>query len=126
MPETTYLELVEGHGVEPDAIHDPKTGLIIPNEKAGEPAPLANIGVNIPMPVMVGKDVLTDVSKVVIRPSESIAPGDALASRIIPGTRIVETQSPAVASLLLDTGAYAVCDPPARHVAKAKTQEASA
>lgn len=123
MSDTTYLELVEGVGAEPTHLHGTK-GLIVPNPKAGDPAPLTAIGVNIPMPTMSGKDVVTDVQKVVIRQAEQIG-DNPLASRIIPGTRIVETTHPAVVNVLVDTGHYAVCDPPAKHAPKpAKPEEA--
>lgn len=104
--ETIYLELVEGVGVEPPFTRDPKTGLEIPNDKAGEPQPLTHIGIQIPVPTMVGKDVIDTTAKAYIEQARAIDPKDPVQSRIIPGTRIVETTAPAVVNLLLETGHY--------------------
>lgn len=115
MSETTFLELVEGVGVESDYVVDPKTGLEIPNEKAGEPAELKEVGFQIPMPTQVGDDIVFTTSRVAVTPKPGIDPEDPLASRIIPGTRTVETNAPAVVAQLLETGHYRLADPPGSH-----------
>jgi hypothetical protein len=112
MSDSTYLELVEGVGVEADFTRHHKTGLDIPNPKAGEPAPLCEIGIQIPVAVRIGNDVGTTTRSVQIKPLDSIDPDDPVASRIIPGTRIVETHAPAVVNVLVETGHYRQCDPP--------------
>lgn len=111
MSNTTYLELVEGVGVEPD-FHHRENGLAVPNPKAGDPAELREIGIRIPVPTMVGNEVINDARTVRIKPAPQIDPKDTLKSRIIPGTRVIETQAPAVVNALVSTGHYRVCDAP--------------
>jgi hypothetical protein len=112
MSETTFLELVEGVGPESDFVVDPKSGLEVPNPKAGEPAELKAIGFQIPLPTQVGDDIVYTTSKVEVGPADAIDPENPVASRIVPGTRIVETNAPAVVNALLETGHYQLCDPP--------------
>lgn len=114
MSETTYLELVEGVGMESEFLHeiDPKTGEYKRNPKAGQPAPLCEIKIPIPIPVMAGKEVVVTTRTVDIKPLERIDPDDPLEARIIPGTRIVETHAPEVVNRLVETGHYQVCDQP--------------
>jgi hypothetical protein len=125
MSETTFLELVEGVGPESDFIVDPKSGLEVPNPKAGQPGELKAIGFQIPLPVKVGKDIVYTTSKVEVGPADAIDPDNPVSSRIIPGTRIVETNAPAVVNALLETGHYQQCDPPAQQK-KGKGGEAAA
>lgn len=111
MSKLTYLRLRDHVGLEAAFRVDPKTGLEVPNPKAGQPAPLNNVGFQIPMPVMVGKEVGTTTSRATLYPSEELDPN--LRARIIPGTRIVEAEHPAVIDVLVGTGFYEQCDPPA-------------
>lgn len=114
MPESTFLELVEGVGVESDFLHkQDKNGLWVPNPKAGQPAPLTHIGVTVPVPTKIeGGDVIQTTRQVGIDPAPHIDPDDPIASRIIPGTRIVETHAAPVVEVLLSTGNYVQVDPP--------------
>jgi hypothetical protein len=122
MSETTFLELLEGVGPESAFIVDPKSGLDVPNPKAGEPAPLTSVGVKIPFPTMVGKDVAEEQRTAEIVPLPEIDPDwkarpvkddtQVLAcARIIPGTRIVETNAPPIVAALLASH-WQECDPP--------------
>lgn len=104
-----YLKLRDDVGVEPSHVVN-EAGVEIPNERAGDPAPLNNIGIQIPMPTMIGKDVGTTTVRAAIEQSDTLpAP---LRARIIPGTRIVETDAPAVINLLTQTGQYELIDAP--------------
>ncbi|MGH2878952.1 MAG: hypothetical protein ACRDK4_05010 [Solirubrobacteraceae bacterium] len=124
MSQTTYLELVEGVGVEPTHVRDPKTGEEKPHPKAGEPAPINHIGFQVPIPTMVEGELVMQTAAVTISQEPSIDPDNPVASRIIPGTRIVETNAPAVVNALLERGDFRLCDPPAKHHPKAKSEEA--
>ncbi len=112
MSETTFLELLDHVGIEPSYRHHPDTGEIEENPSAGEPGPLVEIGVQIPVPVMVGSDVGTETRTAPIQQHESLAEAGEIKARIIPGTRIVETTAPAVVNVLISTGHYQQCDPP--------------
>lgn len=112
MPDLMYLELLDEHGVETSHIVDPDTGHEVKNPRAGQPAPLNNIGIQVPVPVMVGDDVAMTTSRVPILVANEL--DELLGARIIPGTRIVETITPAVVNVLMDTGHYRRCDPPER------------
>ena len=121
MSQTTFLELVEGVGVETSHVVDPATGAEIENPRSGEPAPLSHIGFQVPMPTMLDNgEIGITTAPVAIEPAAAIDPDNLIASRIIPGTRIVETNAPAVVATLVDTGHYRVCDPPAPKTTKAK------
>lgn len=109
MPELTYLKLRDDAGIAPSHIVNDK-GLEVPNPRAGELDPLNNIGIQIPMPTMIGTEVGMTTRRVAIEPGAELA--DPLRARIIPGTRIVETDMPQVVNLLVATGDYARCDPP--------------
>lgn len=111
MSELTYLTPADDVGVESAFIVDEKTGLDVPNPKAGDPAPINEIGIRIPIPVMIDKELRTDVRRVSIKPQDKI--DDTLRARIIPGTRVVETDHPAVVQVLTD-GGYVRCDPPTK------------
>ena len=78
----------------------------------GTPQELNEIG--LPMQI-VRKVVVDGKSEIVddfvglkIRPNAS----EKVPHRIIPGTRIVATNSPAIVQALLDAGGYELCDPP--------------
>lgn len=119
-PTLTYLTLPDGVGVAPPFIRDPKSGLDVPNPKAGEPEPINNIGLQIPVPVMAGGEVADTTARVAIHPGPGLGAegelvddaGSFKRARIIPGTRVVETDHPAVVNLLTEAG-YLQCDPPA-------------
>lgn len=108
-PTSRFFELHDTAGLAPAFVRNDQ-GLEVPNERVGEPDPLTEIGVNIPMPTMVGDQVATTTAHVAIRPADVL--DEQLQSRILPGTRIVETTHPAVGSLLLETGLYHEIDPP--------------
>jgi hypothetical protein len=121
-----FLELVDDVGLAPDYTIS-KKGLEVPNDgthgrpAAGEPEPLAEISVNVPVPVQVGGDVLTDVRPIKLKPSQEF--DERLHARILPGTRIVECRHPALFEALLSTGHYHEVDPPKSeqaHVARDK------
>lgn len=122
MPEATltYLEALDHVGVVPSHYVDPETGLNVPNPRAGEPDALNSIGINIPMPIMVGDDVVMTTRRAPIHVLDSLGPDGALVddqhrfcrARILPGTRIVETDHAAVVNLLMETGHYRQVDPP--------------
>lgn len=124
MSERTFLELDEGVGVESDSLHelDPKTGLYLANPKAGDPGPLQSVGVKIPFPVMVGKDVFEEqrTAEIVALPqidedwkARPVKEGTKVlaCARIIPGTRVVETNAPPIVTALLASHWHEV-DPP--------------
>lgn len=106
-----YFELNDDVGLAPAWIVDPETGLEIPNEKAGEPEALNNIGIQIPIPVQLDNGDIVETTT-----TARLVPGDELdeltKSRIIPDTRVIETAHPAVGSLLLETGLCHEVDPP--------------
>lgn len=110
--EDVYLELVEGVGLE-SAFRRELSGLEVPNPRAGEPAPLSEIRFQIPIPVeLPNGDVGTTTTSAVAQQLDNIADSGLLRTRIIPGTRIVHTQAPAVVEVLQQTGHYRQCDPP--------------
>lgn len=111
MSETTYLELVDGVGMVP-AFTRTKDGLEVPNPLAGEPDLLNNIAFQVPVPTMVDSEIVETTVPVVIKQAPEIDPADPLQTRIIPGTRIVETRAPAVVNVLLESGHYQRCDRP--------------
>lgn len=110
MPDLTYLKLRDDVGIAPSHIVN-DAGLEVENPRAGELDALNNIGIQIPMPTMIGTEVGMTTRRVEIKPGAELA--DPLRARIIPGTRIVETDAPAVINLLVASGDYAHCDPPA-------------
>lgn len=104
-----YFELTQDLGVAPAYVRD-DNGLEVPNPRKDEPDPLTEIGITVPVPTMAGGEVISDARRAVIRSRETR--DDDLHARIIPGTRVVETTHPAVASVLLESGQYRECDPP--------------
>lgn len=109
--KSRFYELNDDIGLAPAWIVCPKTGLEIPNERAGEPDPLNNIGINIPIPTQLPSGEIVDTTRrAPIEPGEQL--DEVLRARIIPGTRIVETDHPAVGNVLLETGHYHEIDPP--------------
>ncbi len=118
-PEVTYVKLPDYVGVAPAFIRT-TDGLEVENPRAGELDPLNNVGVTIPVPTMVGGEVVNDSRRVQILPAAEPVDTDAptidakgrlLAARIVPDTRVVESGHPAITALLLDAG-YLPCDPP--------------
>lgn len=112
--EDVYLELVEDVGLAPAFLRQPD-GTEVENPAAGEPEPLNNIRFQIPVPVMVDGQLAMTTN------SAHVVPGDDLdevtLTRIIPGTRVVHTQAPAVVDVLMNTGHYRLVDPPERKAA---------
>ena len=132
MSETTFLELLEGVGKESDFKQD-ASGLITPNPRAGEPAPLSCVSIKIPFPTMVGKEVVEEqrTAEIIALPeidedwrARPVKAGVAVlaCARIIPGTRIIETNAPPVVEQLLNSH-WQVCDPPVK--ARARSGEAN-
>lgn len=105
-----YFALNADVGLAPPYIRT-RAGLDVPNERAGEPEPLREIGVAVPVPVMAGNDVVDDRRRVFIRPAAQR--DELLQARIIPGTRVVEVAHPAIANLLIACGQYHEVAPPA-------------
>ncbi len=118
MPDLIYLTLRDDVGIAPAHIVNDK-GLEVPNPRAGELDNLTSIGVQIPMPVMVGDDVAMTTRQAPIHILDKLGPKDAMTdrqgrfcrARILPDSRIVETDHPAVVNLLTAAG-YVQCDPP--------------
>lgn len=111
-----YFELNDDQGIEHSHLRNPVTGEEFENPRAGELAPLNNIGfqISVERPVMrddSGVDVITTTARVAIVPAERL--DEKLHARILPGTRIVEVAHPAVANALIETGHYHRIDPPA-------------
>lgn len=132
MPNSRFLELVDDVGLAP-AHTLSKKGLEVPNDgthgrpAAGEPEPLASIRVNIPVPVQVEGDVITDIRSIELKPSETF--DERLFARILPNSRIVECRHPALVDALLGTGHYREVDPPKSeqpHVPREKQQKPGA
>lgn len=97
--DTVYLEFK----VTPDTVYPD-----------GTPQELNNIG----LPVQVVRKVVVDGKIelvddfVAVRITQSASAKQR--TRIIPGTRVVATDSPAVVQALLSFGGYELCDPPSR------------
>jgi hypothetical protein len=126
MPDTMYLQLVDGVGAESDFRHEQdKDGLYLPNPKAGDPAPLTSVGIQVPVPTKIeGGDIIETTRSVTIAPSDQRVSTDwrenpvgddgaITVARIIPGTRVIETTAPPIANVLTATGHYQPCEPPA-------------
>lgn len=81
----------------------------------GNLEPLVSIGMTIAVPTMVtveGKQEIAEVIETIhIEPRDSL--GDAVA-RIVPGTRLIETNSPHVDSVLAQTAQWAQSDAPTK------------
>jgi hypothetical protein len=130
MPDVLFLELMDHIGVEPSHLHETdRDGAAKPHPNAGEPGPLTSEAFSYAVPVMVkdpatGKqEVGSELRAATIEPSDQpiregavIAPDRptlAVDARIIPGTRIIETTNPQIASILAgDSGGYTRVDPP--------------
>lgn len=125
-PEVVYLTLAVDD-YEPAFIVDPGTGLEIPNPIAGELRVLNNIGITVPIATELEGDVIDVMHRAEIKQAGKI--DEQLRARIIPGTRVVETDHPAVINMLQAHG-YVLCDPPsnadekAAQAALAKAQKA--
>jgi hypothetical protein len=125
MSDVTFLELDEGVGVESDFVHKhDKHGAFLPNEKAGDPGPLRSVGIHIPFPAMVGNDVIEEQRTAEIVPLDKIDEDwkarpvndetqKIACARIIPGTRVIETNAPPIVAALLGSH-WHICDPPAK------------
>ena len=117
MPALTYLRLLDTSGTAPTHTRTP-AGLEVPNPRAGELDELNNIGVNIPIPTMVDGEIVNLTAPVSIRQAQKLEDGDVdvstrtlLRARIIPGTRIIETDCQPVIDLLQEMN-FVHCDPP--------------
>jgi hypothetical protein len=106
---STFLELNEDVGLVPSHLEDPKLGPV-ENPKAGEHAPFLQMGIQIPVPTMVNGEVVDQPKSVAIVPGEKL--DKTLRARIVPNTRCIETDHPAVVELLLNTGKFHEVDQP--------------
>jgi hypothetical protein len=113
MSETFYLELNDTIGPAPAFIRDPKSGLEVPNPKAGEPDEINHLTFRIPVPVALPDgQIANDTRPVDIVAEPKLDPDHSLASRVIPGTRIIETRAPAVVDFLVTNGICRQVDQP--------------
>lgn len=115
-----YLELLEHVGLAPSHVRLPD-GREVENPIAGEPEPLSNIRFQIPIPTMVGGELVMTTASSEAKPAEQLDPRTK--TRIVPGTRLVHTQAPAVVEVLLNTGLYRVCDPPEKAAANRQAKK---
>jgi hypothetical protein len=116
-----YLELLPDVGIAPPFITGPD-GEPKPNPRAGQPEPLNNIGIPVSIPQEVeGLGVVDQAVRVTIAQAPQLGDpkgppvtpkGVLTGTRIIPGTRTLESRQPAVVAVLLETGHYQPCDPP--------------
>lgn len=114
MSPITFLELDEGVGPESSHITGPD-GHPVENPKADEPGELREQGLPMPVPVHVeGVGIVTDIRVTAIYQAEEISGITMIPARIIPGTRIIETNSDRIAAALLNLP-FHVCDPPEGH-----------
>lgn len=98
------------------------SGLAIPNPDVGEPAPLQAVGFQIPVPTQIETgDIINTTRRIEIKQAPSIDPNDPLGSRIIPGTRIIETNMRPVFDTLISSDIYVECDAPTSERPKNKT-----
>lgn len=84
---------------------------------AGNPEPLREIGLPIMVQTLVKGEIVDALDSVKIQPSADTSrdqPG-----RIVPDTRIVASSDPRVVSALLESGQYALTDPPGAKAAEA-------
>lgn len=105
-----YFELNDDVGVAPPYIRSAK-GLDVPNPRAGEPEPINEVGLPFLVPTVVDGDVIDTPQRAVIRPADTAEP--RLNSRIIPGSRVIETGHPQVINSLIACGQYHEVDKPA-------------
>lgn len=102
MPETTFLRLRDEHGVTADDNLEP----------------LVQIGLAIPVPVMIPNPATKDMEPGETAQKTYIDPADTLEenaiARIIPGTRLIEVADSRIAGALLLTGNWESVDPPTR------------
>lgn len=101
-PTSRFFELAEHHGL----------------DHTDNPAPLAEIGLSVPIPVMTPEGPMLSGSGTVV-----IQPGPALSTtcmaRIVPDTRIVETNSDLVMAALIGHGyGHEIGSPTKAHLAK--------
>ena len=104
MPETQsrFFELADHHG----------------RDHTDSPAPIAEIGLSIPIPVMSPAGVqFSGSGTVVIKPADKLT--DTILARIVPDTRLVETNSNLVMAALIGHGyGHEVGSPSKAHIAK--------
>jgi hypothetical protein len=115
-----YFTLHETLGLAPAYVRT-DDGLEVPNPRAGELDPINEVGISVSIPTMVGKDVLDLPARIVIAPAESLP--DKVRARVIPGTRIIETDNDRVATALLGCDQYAETDPPKAETTRTKREK---
>jgi len=108
MSTSLYFELNDDIGLAPSHLRKPD-GTEVENPRAGEPDTINNLGFPVSTPIMVDGHVTDSVDVVRIFPSEDLDP--VLKTRILPNSRIVETQNPQVANVLREQH-YHEIDPP--------------
>lgn len=102
MPETTFLRFRDEHGVTAE----------------GHLEPLVQIGIAIPVPVMIPNPATKDLEpgetaqKTYINPAETLE--ETAIARIVPGTRLIEVADSRIANALLLTGNWETVEPPTR------------
>lgn len=93
------------------------------NDEAGNPTPIADLGINVPAPVLIGGHVIESAGRYVRCPVAD-ALTDEIDSRIVPNTRLIETRSYAVANALAGFPTlFEEIDPPTRAEIKAAADE---
>lgn len=122
-PEPTrFFELNDDVGLESSHLRQ-KDGTEVENPRAGQKAPLNNVGFPVQYPVKVdGGELITRTDIVRVEPSEQLHP--QLKTRVIPGTRIVETANSQVANTLLESNYHEV-DAPKSEQGRTTKQEKS-
>lgn len=110
-----FFELNDDVGLAPPTIE--KKGETVPNPKAGEPEPLADVGVLARVPRMDDGELVEDMVRVSAQdPKEP--------SFSIVGPRTVKATNQAVADALIQSGHYHEVDPPQqKHVAKPESTD---
>lgn len=118
-----YLLFPDDQGVEPPFLRR-DDGLEVPNPRAGQPAPLRELAFQVPVPTIIeqdGEQVLVNTTRripVVAAPELGRdanqlfdGKGQFVRARIVPGTRIVETDVAPVVNALQANG-WVLTDPP--------------
>jgi hypothetical protein len=119
MPELVYLTPRDDVGPTPSHIVN-DAGLEVPNPEAGQPGVLTSIGITVPVPTMIGDEVGMTTRRAEIAQLPALGDeggmldeeGRFVRARIIPGTRIVETDMPQIVNVLVASEQYVHCDPP--------------
>jgi hypothetical protein len=116
---SVFLTYPDHLGVAPAVIV--KDGAEVPNPKAGEPEPLAAIGVALSVPTMAGGEVVDSSTVYTIKPAEKLAAGDL--ARIVPGTRTIEVASEIVENKLRSECGFIDGTPNPKPAAKAAKEQ---